>query len=91
LSNREYEVFLRLGAGKAADQIAEELKLSPKTVRTYRSRILEKTSLRSTAEIIFYAVNHELVTEVAKARDKEDEEEDAPVQRPGSRRRTPRS
>lgn len=68
LSNREYEVFLRLGAGKAADQIAQELKLSPKTVRTYRSRILEKTNLRSTAEIIFYAVNHQLVTEVAEER-----------------------
>lgn len=68
LSNREYEVFLRLGAGKAADQIARELKLSPKTVRTYRSRILEKTGLRSTAEIIFYVFNHELVTEVADKR-----------------------
>jgi DNA-binding NarL/FixJ family response regulator len=65
LSNREYEVFLRLGAGKAADQIADELKLSPKTVRTYRSRILEKTKLRSTAEIIFYAVNRKLVSGVS--------------------------
>ena len=65
LSNREYEVFLRLGAGKAADQIADELKLSPKTVRTYRSRILEKTKLRSTAEIIFYAVNRKLVAGVS--------------------------
>lgn len=68
LSNREYEVFLRLGAGKAADQIAEELKLSAKTVRTYRSRILEKTNLRSTAEIIFYVVSHQLVTEIPDER-----------------------
>jgi len=66
LSNREYQVFLQLGAGKSVDDIARQLKLSPKTVRTYRSRILEKTDLRSTAEIIFYAVNHGLVTSTAE-------------------------
>jgi two-component system, NarL family, invasion response regulator UvrY len=64
LSNREYEVFLQLGAGNGIAQIADRLKLSPKTVRTYRSRILEKTDLKSTAEIIFYAINHGLVTAV---------------------------
>ena len=61
LSNREYEVFLRLGAGVRVDDIALELGLSSKTVRTYRSRILEKMNLRSTAEIIFYAVHNTLV------------------------------
>lgn len=81
LSNREYEVFLRLGAGKAADQIAQELKLSPKTVRTYRSRILEKTNLRSTAEIIFYAVHHQLVTEVAEERSDAAPAKDARIRR----------
>jgi DNA-binding NarL/FixJ family response regulator len=79
LSNREYEVFLRLGAGKAADQIAEELKLSPKTVRTYRSRIIEKTKLRSTAEIIFYAVNRKLVSAVTDQRAEVDDEADAAI------------
>lgn len=64
LSNREYEVFLRLGAGEGVDHIASQLKLSPKTVRTYRSRILEKMDLKSTAEIIFYAISQGLVTEV---------------------------
>jgi len=64
LSNREYEVFVLLGAGRGIDEIASELKLSPKTVRTYRSRILEKTDLKSTAEIIFYAIDHGLVTQV---------------------------
>jgi DNA-binding NarL/FixJ family response regulator len=66
LSNREYQVFLQLGAGKSVDDIARALKLSPKTVRTYRSRILEKTNLRSTAEIIFYAINQGLVTPAAE-------------------------
>jgi DNA-binding NarL/FixJ family response regulator len=60
LSNREYEVFRRLGAGARVDEIAAELGLSPKTVRVYRSRILEKMNLSSTAEIIFYAVQNGL-------------------------------
>lgn len=64
LSNREYEVFLQLGSGKPANQIATRLGLSPKTVRTYRSRILEKMNLKSTAEIIFYAVQRGLVTTI---------------------------
>lgn len=65
LSNREYEVFRRLGAGARANEIAQELALSPKTVRTYRSRILAKMCLRSTAELIFYAVQNGLVERVA--------------------------
>jgi two-component system, NarL family, invasion response regulator UvrY len=64
LSNREYQVFVQLGAGKGIDEIATQLKVSPKTVRTYRSRILEKTALKSTAEIIFYAIDQGLVTHV---------------------------
>ena len=65
LSNREYQTLLQFGAGKGVQQIAEQLKVSPKTVRTYRSRILEKTNLRSTAEIIFYAISQGLVEGVA--------------------------
>lgn len=72
LSNREYEVFLQIGAGKGVDQIARQLNLSPKTVRTYRSRILEKTDLKTTAEIIFYTINHGLVTEVVNQTETDD-------------------
>ena len=61
LSDREYQVFVQLGSGKSIDDIAGQLKVSPKTVRTYRSRILEKTNLKSTAEIIFYVLNQGLV------------------------------
>jgi DNA-binding NarL/FixJ family response regulator len=64
LSNREYEVFRRLGAGIRVNEIAQELALSAKTVRTYRSRILEKMNIRSTAELIFYAVQNGLVGQV---------------------------
>jgi DNA-binding NarL/FixJ family response regulator len=63
LSNREYQVFLEIGSGSGVAQIAQQLRLSPKTVRTYRSRILEKMNLQSTAELIFYAVSHELVSQ----------------------------
>ncbi|MCC7381923.1 MAG: response regulator transcription factor [Deltaproteobacteria bacterium] len=56
LSPRELEVFLLLAAAKSVSEIAEQLKLSVKTVSTYRSRILEKMSLGSNAEIIQYAV-----------------------------------
>jgi two-component system invasion response regulator UvrY len=68
LSTREYEVLLLLGAGRTVDHIAHELGLSAKTVRTYRSRILEKTDLRNTAEIIFYVVSNGLVAEVGDSR-----------------------
>lgn len=61
LSPREYEVFLMLGAGRSVTQIASALDLSPKTVSTHRARILEKTGLRSTAEIIRFAVGNQLV------------------------------
>lgn len=64
LSNREYEVFLHLGCGRSVDQIAVQLKLRPKTVRTYRSRIFEKMNLKTTAELIFYAVHRGLVNDV---------------------------
>jgi two-component system invasion response regulator UvrY len=73
LSNREYEVFLQLGSGRSVDQVARELAIKPKTVRSYRARILEKTMLKSTAELIFYAVNYGLVTEVYKSPDADED------------------
>lgn len=69
LSNREFEVFRRMGAGIAVNDIAKELGISPKTVRTYRSRILEKMNLRSTAELIVYAVRHGMVEQVRAEED----------------------
>lgn len=71
LSNREYEVFLQLGAGTRVDEVARLLGLSSKTVRTYRSRIVEKMNFKSTAELIFYAVRSGLVTEMAPAQDRD--------------------
>jgi len=70
LSNREYEVFLLLGSGKRAPQVATQLNLSPKTIRTYRARILKKMNLTSTAELIFYALSQGLVPGGALAADR---------------------
>jgi len=61
LSDRELEVMCMLGKGKSNSDIAKELSLSPKTISTYRERILEKMDLKSTAEIIRYAIKESLV------------------------------
>ena len=60
LSDREFRVLIALGAGKSISQIATELSLSPKTVSTYRSRLLEKLKLKTTADIIRYVLENQL-------------------------------
>jgi DNA-binding NarL/FixJ family response regulator len=60
LSNREFQVLTRLGAGRSIHEIAVELSLSPKTVSTYRSRLLEKLNLKSEADIIRYVIENRL-------------------------------
>jgi two-component system invasion response regulator UvrY len=49
-----------MASGRTQTQIAEELALSVKTVSTYRTRILQKTGLKSNAEITRYAIEHKL-------------------------------
>jgi DNA-binding NarL/FixJ family response regulator len=61
LSDREYQVLLLIGSGKAVKQIAEELYLSEKTVSTYRSRILEKMKMKTNAELTHYTIKHHLL------------------------------
>ena len=61
LSAREYQVLLQLAQGVTIKEISNNLNLSSKTISTYRSRILEKLNLKSTAEIIHYAIKHKLV------------------------------
>ena len=56
LSNREFEVFRLLVAGRGPTEIAEQLHLSVKTVSTHKTRILEKMSMDSTADLVRYAV-----------------------------------
>jgi len=61
LSDREYRVLRALASGKGLTETAHELCLSISTVATYRSRILSKLNLKSTADLIRYAVTHQLV------------------------------
>lgn len=60
LSSREYQILSMLGKGKTINDISIILSLSPKTVSTYRTRILEKLKLENTAELIRYAIENEL-------------------------------
>ena len=53
-------MIILLAAGHKLNGIAELLTVSPKTVSTYRSRILEKLNLKTTAEIIRYALSNNL-------------------------------
>lgn len=61
LSDREYKVMVMLASGTSIKDIAKEMYLTPSTVSTYRARILEKLNLKTTAELIRYAIKHNLV------------------------------
>jgi two-component system invasion response regulator UvrY len=61
LSDREYRVMWLLASGKPINQIAKEMFLSPSTVSTYRVRILRKLGVATNAELVHYAVKHQLV------------------------------
>lgn len=61
LSDREYQVFLKIASGKTMTAIAEELNLSLKTVSTYKARINEKMSLHNSFDIVRYALEHHLL------------------------------
>lgn len=60
LSDRERQVLELLAAGKANKEIAAALGVSPKTVSTYRARLLEKLRLTSTADLIRFALRNRL-------------------------------
>lgn len=60
LSDREYQILCMIGQGEKITDIATSLSLSPKTVSTYRSRILDKLKLKNTVELIRYAIENNL-------------------------------
>jgi len=60
LSNRELEVLRLLASGNSATEIGELLAISVKTVSTYRSRIFEKLNIHTFADLVRYAIGHEL-------------------------------
>lgn len=61
LSAREFEVLRLIAAGKTVGEIGAELRLSVKTVSTYRTRILQKMNLKNNAELMHYAMQAGLV------------------------------
>jgi len=61
LSDREYQIFQMIASGKTVSEIARELFLSVKTVSTHRTRILEKTGMKTNAELTHYAFEKNLV------------------------------
>jgi DNA-binding NarL/FixJ family response regulator len=60
LSDREYRVMWLLACGKPINQIAKEMFLSPNTVSTYRARILKKLQVMNNAQLVQYAIKHQL-------------------------------
>jgi len=60
LSKRELEVLSMIAESKSYKEIASELGVSPKTVSTYRTRILEKLNLSSTSELLRFAFEHDM-------------------------------
>lgn len=61
LSDREYEIMRMIASGKPLGKIASELALSPRTVSTYRSRVLEKMQMKTNADLIRYALQNKLL------------------------------
>lgn len=60
LSDRELEVLRLLGGGASVKEVAAQLRLSPKTVSTYRARLLEKLGIRTTADLVRYVIQNRL-------------------------------
>jgi len=60
LSDREFQVLQLIANGKTLSEMAEALMLSPKTVSTYRARLLEKMNLKTNAELVRYAIENDL-------------------------------
>ncbi len=60
LSNREYQIFSLIVRGKTIKEIAREMSLARPTVSTYRTRILGKMKMKTNAELVRYAVTHNL-------------------------------
>lgn len=62
LTSREREILQLLGEGKSNKDVAQLLNLSPYTVETHRSNVMEKLNLHSVPELILYAVRKGVVS-----------------------------
>lgn len=65
LSDRELQVLKLLAAGYRIGEVADTLHLSPKTVSTHKMRLMEKLGVENNADLIKYAVQHQLAGELS--------------------------
>lgn len=61
LSDREFDILLKIASGKNLSEIAAEMVISAKTVSTHRARILKKMKMKHNAELTHYAIRHKLI------------------------------
>ena len=61
LSNREFEVLRLLAGGLSLKEIAARLGVNPKTVSSFRARLLEKMEFKTNADVVRYALEHHLI------------------------------
>ena len=61
LSDREFQVFLKLARGESSGEIGNELSLSPKTISAYRCKLMDKLGLESNSDLTRYAIRHRLL------------------------------
>jgi DNA-binding CsgD family transcriptional regulator len=62
LSQREREILKLVADGKTSREIAERLSISPKTVDTYRSRLMSKIGVKNLAGLVKFAIRHGLIS-----------------------------
>lgn len=60
LSRREHEVLKGISSGHTTKKMARSMELSPKTIETYRNRLMQKLGLRCVADLVQYAVRNNL-------------------------------
>jgi two-component system, NarL family, invasion response regulator UvrY len=61
LTDREFQVFCGISAGKSMTDLAQQMALSVKTISTYRTRLMKKMNMTKNAEIIHYAFKNDLL------------------------------
>lgn len=61
LSDREFQIMTMLAEGKKVAEVGKLLSLSPSTVGTYRTLILRKMGVSNSAELVRYAMRHDLI------------------------------
>jgi DNA-binding CsgD family transcriptional regulator len=61
LTPREREIVQLVAEGKSTKEVADKLKISPKTADTHRTNIMRKLNLHSVSELVRYAIRNKLV------------------------------